>query len=255
MKTAFFLFSYGGVEGRVMDSVIDEIMLAGSKGAVLGYARIHDDALISRSRSKALSDFIKSDFDTIVMCDHDIEFEPGAVIGLAEQADLRKCLVSGMVSLRGLGAGIAGRMKNPRQPVHPGADECYEADYLGAGFLAIPRVVAEEVLKAGLLPDAPPNAKIAECIGLDGHPFYDFFRCVVAPNGEGKNEMLSEDWSFCYRARKANKDRPMYLWAKPMLLHWGEYGYSVLQAGQQVSPMSKLDAVREPAPAPGRIIR
>ncbi|MFA6135532.1 MAG: hypothetical protein WC869_16080 [Phycisphaerae bacterium] len=253
MKTAFILFSYGGVEGRVMDSVIDEIMLAGSQGKVLGYARVHGDALISRSRSKALSDFLKSDLDVCVMCDHDIEWEPGAVIGLAEQADLRKCLVSGMVSLRGLGAGIAGRMKNPRQPVHPGHDERYEADYLGAGFLAIPRVVAEEVLKAGLLPDAPPNVKITECIGLDGHPFYDFFRPIAVPSDtfDGKSEMLSEDWSFGWRARHANRDRPHYLWAKPMLIHWGSFGYNVLQAGQSISPASKIAAVQPQ----GKIIR
>lgn len=254
MKTALALFSYGGVEGRVMDALLEEINLAATARKVLGYTRVHGDALISRSRSKALTDFLASEFSTLVMVDHDIEWEPGMVVALAEEADKRKCLMSGLYSCRAKGAGHAGRFSNMAQVVHPGADERYDAEYLPGGFLAIPRLVAEEVLKAGTAAAAAlqhadanmgmetANEVITECIGLDGKPMYDFFRPIVVPSTivAGRAEYLSEDWSFCWRARQANKARPQYIWAKPILLHWGQYGFSIFEAGQLKPPATKI---------------
>ena len=223
-----------------MDALLEEVNIAAAQKKVLGYARVHDDALISRSRSKALSDFLRSDFDVLVMVDHDIEWEGGMAMALAEQADMRKCLVAGLYSLRAKGAGHAGRFTNLGQVVHPGSDERYDAEYLPGGFLAIPRIVAEEVLNAGRDPRASAEARITECIGLDGKPMYDFFRPIVVPGRDGKNEYVSEDWSFCWRARQANAARPQYLWAKPILLHHGSYGYNIYEAGQQKPPASKV---------------
>lgn len=242
MKTAIALFSYGGVEGRVMDALLEEVNLAAAARKVLGYTRVHDDALISRSRSKALTDFLASEFDTLVMVDHDIEWEPGMVMALAEEADKRKCLMSGLYSCRAKGAGHAGRFTKVDQIVHPGSDERYEAEFLPTGFLAIPRVVAEEVLKAGLAPEVTPERKVTKCIGLDGKPMYDFFRPITVPSTmvAGMHEYMSEDWAFCYRARFANKDRPQYIWAKPLLLHHGSYGYNIFEAGQAKPPVSKI---------------
>lgn len=254
MKTALALFSYGGVEGRVMDALLDEVNLAAHAQKVLGYTRVHDDALISRSRSKALTDFLASEFDTLMMVDHDIEWEPGMVMALAEEADKRKCLMSGLYSCRAKGAGHAGRFTKLDQVVHPGADERYDAEYLPGGFLAIPRLVAEEVLAFGLsaakalhhadtnMGMETANEAVTQCIGLDGKPMYDFFRPIVVPSTivKDRHEFLSEDWSFCWRARQANKARPQYIWAKPILLHWGSYGFSIYEAGQARPPATKI---------------
>ncbi len=244
MKLYLAPFSYGGMHPCTVESLIAEVRLLDQKKVPITLKQVHDDALISRSRSRAMTEFLKSDCDVFFMLDHDIEWNAGDLLATADMAHLKKSIVGGMYSMRGKNQGCAGRLKGEKVTVHIGKDQLHEAEFVPGGFTAIPRVVVEEVLEAGLEQaaiqnaDADTNAAISEC--LDYVPFYDFFRCVTVASEmiPGKMEYLSEDWAFCARARWANPERKQYLWSEPVLTHHGAYGYVMAEAAQPVAPVS-----------------
>lgn len=239
LKPCLALFSYGGLEAQTFDSLQSELFHARDTNQTLLYSRVHGDALISRSRSKALSAFLeKTDCNVFFMLDHDVEWEMGMVLETCQKAHERQAIVGGFYSCRGIGMGMSSRLKSEKATVKMGADELHDAEYIGGGFVAIPRQVAEEVLSYGLrardvaehggdVNRSTLNAVLTSCIYTDGTEFYDFFRPIVVPSTmtEGAHEYLSEDWAFNWRARQANQNRPQYLWSKPVLRHWGTWGY------------------------------
>lgn len=252
MKLYLAPFSYGGMNPHTVESLIAEVRLLDQKKVPITLKQVHDDALISRSRSRAMTEFLKSDCDVMFMVDHDIEWNAGDLLATADMAHLKKSIVGGMYSMRGKNQGCASRLKGEKVTVHIGRDTLHEADSVAGGFVAIPRVVVDEVLKAGTAAAAAlqhadanmgmetANRVIAEC--LDYVPFYDFFRCVTVASvlSPNEHEMASEDWSFCLRARWANPERKQYLWSKPVLVHHGTYGFVMAEAAQLVDPLSQV---------------
>lgn len=258
MKLYLAPFSYGGMHPCTVESLIAEVRLLDQKKVPITLKQVHDDALISRSRSRAMTEFLGSDCDVFFMLDHDIEWNAGDLLATADMAHLKKSIVGGMYSMRGKNQGCAGRLvNNPGKlstTVHIGRDTLHEAEFVPGGFTAIPRVVVEEVLKAGETPAQALSAEgvpgsyaadfevagaaVVEC--LDYVPFYDFFRCATVPSEliPGRMEYLSEDFAFCKRARWANPTRKQYLWSKPVLTHHGAYGYVMAEAAQPVAPVS-----------------
>ena len=246
LKACIALFSYGGIEGQTFDSLMEELLLAKEQGLSVLYSRVHGDALISRSRSKALSAFLKdTDCNVFFMLDHDLEWEKGMILATCAKAHERQAVVGGLYSCRGFKMGHSGRFKAEGVTVRIGADELHDAEFIGGGFVAIPRMVAEEVLKAGVeealegdTDYAPTNTALAlrECLYTDASKFYDFFRPITVPSTmyKGAFEYASEDWSFNIRARWANAARPQYIWTKPVLRHWGMYGFTM-----QTSPKER----------------
>lgn len=253
MKLYLAPFSYGGMHPCTVESLIAEVRLLDQKKVPITLKQVHDDALISRSRSRAMTEFLKSDCDVMFMVDHDIEWNAGDLLATADMAHLKKSIVGGMYSMRGKNQGCAGRLKGEKVTVHIGKDQLHEAEFVPGGFTAIPRVVVEEVLKAGLeatelmrhsdvtsTGDGVGVAAQAVTECLDYVPFYDFFRCVTVASEmiPGKMEYLSEDWAFGARARWANPQRKQYLWSEPVLTHHGAYGYAMAEAAQPVAPAS-----------------
>ena len=238
------VFSYGGIEGPTLDSYVNEMLFAQRKGIPLLQTRVHGDALISRSRSKALSGFLNLDPATanvFFMLDHDLEWDEGDILATCAKAHECQAIVGGIYSCRGFNMGHSGRFAKEGVVMKPGADVLHEAEFIGGGFVAIPRIVAEEVLKKGLsdvkvsdTSDAGTrnlDTALHECIYTDATSFYDFFRPVVVPGtlnpSDKRHEYLSEDWSFNWRARAAAPSRPQYLWSAPVLRHWGSHGYTM----------------------------
>ncbi len=241
------LFSYGGLHKDTFVTLQDELAVMRTAGIKHEVLPVHDDALISRSRSKALSVFLEGKHDVCFMLDHDIQWSPGAVLLTAQQAMDRGAMVGGLYPCRGMARGISSRLVNPETRFKAGDNLLLDAEYLATGFLAIPRVVAEETLKYGttapthINPDDTEfnwtNARLSRCFYLDGTSFYDFFRPICVKRSVSKPgldlapyEYLSEDWSFCYRAKLANPNRPQLAWTAPWLIHHGSYGYSLLDA-------------------------
>lgn len=260
------VFSYGGIEANTMWTLVKEMRLMDQLGIKFLLHNVHGDALISRSRSKALSEFMTvPDLNVCVMVDHDMQWEPGALAALAVKAHERKACVAGLYACRGFGRGTSSRIKIPNGQelkLKAGEDKLLDADYLATGFLAIPKLVAEEVLKAGLSAQNDfvnknhethalntaelGNQALHACAYNDGSLMYDFFRpiCVSASREVidaakrldekveplNLHEYLSEDWSFSWRCTKANPNRPLYVWTKPWLTHIGSHAYSLLDA-------------------------
>lgn len=236
MRAALALFSYGGIDAQTLDGVMAEMFYAQAEKVSMLYSHIHGDALISRSRSKALSAFLASDLEVLAMVDHDLSWDKGDLTELCKRAHEKKCIVGGMYSNRAGGAGFSGRLLK-EEAIKFGTDAFVDAQYISAGFTAYPRVVLEEILKNGGPEQKDPHLVVTECAFLDGTKFFDFARCVVVQNHVlGVNEFLSEDWSISHKAHAANQARPQLYWTKPMLLHWGRAPYSMLQSQKPVAP-------------------
>lgn len=254
------VFSYGGLKGQTSWSLIQEMRYFDRCGVNFIYHAVDDDALISRSRSKVLSAFLANPtLDVCFMLDHDIEFEQGALLSAAVKAKMVQSCVAGIYSARAFGRGMSSRPRDERVTLSALTDTLVEADYLGAGFLAIPRTVVDEVYKAGIkarerlekptevdisdLPDLPTlaNQALHPSLYAGKAPSYDFFRPICVPRSierakirpdlpsieEVPFEYLSEDWAFSWRCRQANPNRPLYLWAMPWLKHWGDHGFTM----------------------------
>lgn len=224
MKIQLTLFSYGGVHGATVDSLLDELAVASGE---MYFGRVADDALISRSRSVAASRFLETPCDVWFMLDHDLSWRPGDVTATCQKALEVGSVVAGMYSYRSMGKGHASRLakRTIRFPI--GEDVLMPADYVASGFCAVPRAVLVKIVECGL---------VTRCLrSLDGEKFYDFFRPIVIPSTvvEGEHEYLSEDWSFCRRAVEAGFKTLVY--AKPALVHHGDYGYRVVDGIPQES--------------------
>lgn len=274
-------FTYGGIESATMWTMVREMRKMDQFGINFLMNNVHGDALISRSRSKALHEFLKTDLDVCVMVDHDLEWEPGSLAALALKAHERRACVSGFYATRSFGRGWSSRIKDQGAKLKTAVDELHDAEYLAGGFLAIPRLVVEEVLEAGKesatscdgqmkpvagpLNDADFNAALRPCVYNDSSLFYDYFRPICVPStaaydrGDGKGgiirpaglppeakpyEYLSEDWAFSWRCRQANPDRPLLVWTFPWLLHHGRHGYSVLDGRAGVAPRAEGEGAR-----------
>lgn len=242
MKVSAMLFSYGGVLGETVDSLVGELTQPLVEGDEIHYGRVGDDALISRSRSRAASLFLASDNDVLFMLDHDVSFQKGAIMATCAAALEAKGIVAGLYSKRAFGAGSASRFERDNVEFNPGEAVLHPASAVATGFVAIPRESLEQ-MKASLLvseatrgsisdqvqPLVDPDHRLTECIGLSKieAPFIDFFRpfvneSTVAP---GKMEYLSEDWAFSVRAKLAGV--PLFIYERPILVHRGNYGFTI----------------------------
>lgn len=255
MKILLNWFTYGMVEDACALSLISEIQYAMAHNQQIMLSPVGGDALISRSRSVMMSKFLDTPGDVLFFLDHDIAFAPGAIVETCRQALNRDAIVSGMYSVRGLGQGFAGRPLLKRADesfdVRLGTDQFIEAEWVSGGFVAFPKSVVVETLKAGK--DAaeslvtgrglanwqeqkPWNLALTESTYTDGKTkYHDFFRPMVVPERliPGTASYLSEDYAFSWRAREANPKRKQYFWAMPTLIHYGKYGYVMAEAAQK----------------------
>src|SRR3989304_10424254 len=112
----------------------------------LVYYRISNDALISRSRSRVASDFLRSERklvgDVLIMLDHDMCWQDGDLQHLAEKAIETRGVVAGVYPKRGFGLGAAVRFGAAGEYT-VGEDQTIEAIYGSTGFLGIHRPAAE----------------------------------------------------------------------------------------------------------------
>jgi len=208
-KVNIELFAYAGVEPTTCDSLLRDLPHIPN----LTYSRISKDALISRSRSKAATDFLRNDanLDIMIMIDHDISWQPGDIQHLLQKVVETESMVGGVYSKRVFGRGIAAKPAGQGNNTI-GRDELIPAVYLSAGFWGIHRKVLE---------------KVSEILPLTTDNFWPFFMPMLsAPRPDGRPEYLSEDWAFCERAR--NLGFKLFLDLKPHLVHNGRYGYRVI---------------------------
>lgn len=249
-KTLIALFSYSGVDEHTHEALLREVLHCAKKGVNINYARISGDALIERSRSRAIGQFLKSDNDVMVMIDHDISWSPGDACEVARIAYENNALVGGLYCKRAFGQGWASRI-NFVGGVEFGKqdDNLVECDGLATGFMAIPRKIAEDMRDKlnidgdhmkQLLADA--NGDVNKIVNLldvsvgyikDGaykvanFEYYDFFRCFRrrCNTPHPQYEFLSEDWAFSIRANFLGYKT--YVATRCLLTHHGDHGYTL----------------------------
>ena len=249
MKLKIFLsvFGYGGLHARTHKSIFDELTRFPSQ-VEWTHRVITDDALIDRSRSRALSSFVRAvDNDdrraAFAMVDHDIAWRTGDLARLANTAASENAVVGGLYACRGMRAGFSSRLVPGGAPFKFGGGGLHEAQHVATGFMAGSISAVRLVLEHCWVPDAPPGvslrwprepppewARITECVPVasgDG-PWWDFFRPVplpeTLPGYEGKWNYASEDWAFCARARHAGVR--LLISEAPQLVHYGQFGFT-----------------------------
>lgn len=237
IQVAFF--SYGGVVPETFDSMLNELIYCGrhanAHDVQLSYMRVSDDALISRSRSKAASQFLLNEkkdekCDVLMMVDHDLAWRPGDLLTTCQQAAQTRGVVGGIYSKRSIGSGMASTPAASElgKEVRLGSDRLIPAQYVAGGFCAIHREALERIVAAN---------ELSRCIYTDGTPFWPFFAPMVVSReradiethgGPSLKEYLSEDWAFSQRV--AARGSTLHLWCKPMLVHYGAMGYTMATA-------------------------
>lgn len=176
------------------------------------------DALISRVRSIAVSHWLReTDGDVFLMIDDDIVFSPEDAEKVVALAREKHSIACAAYPVRGA-THFACRLKEPDIRFGPDLPPV-EIEYAGTGFVAVHRGVCEAIIAANDLPLCHP----------DSLQFWPLFQPLVVetPDQDGHDvaEYLSEDWSFCFRAKQAG----FQVWLDPtvFLTHLGQTGYTV----------------------------
>ncbi len=174
-------------------------------------AQVNDCPYIDQAKSIIATKHME-DSDVVVIVDHDMIFEPEAVVQVAESALERRAIV---------GAAYAARMRGAKRPMafvekpvvfFEGGD-VVPATIVAGGFLAIPTSCLRTILiNQGWDDD---KGKAETTLGFKAYPF---FHCMV------KNELWwGEDVSFCLRAREAGVG--LFIDTRVRVGHKGSYVY------------------------------
>ena len=185
----------------------------------------YNDALVSRSRSIAASQFLKSDCDVFLSIDTDIVFKAEDAIRLCEHALALEGVLVGLYKTR-QESGIPASLLYKGTVVDSTASTVAEIRYGATGFMAFRRDVAEQV--ASLLP---------LCHEDEAWAFYPMFQPFVADDDDGNPIYLSEDYAFCKRAAVAGF--PTYCLPDVRLGHVGPYLYAFPEGPYR---LERLDA-------------
>lgn len=155
---------------------------------------IDGDALVSRSRSRAASHFLKTTTDELLMfIDDDIVISTLDATKLMWEAYKLDLPIVGA-------AYVTKSKKNPGFAVRPleggklqfgTAGQIYEVRSISTGCMIIKR----EVLNKFINENIAPLCKHGEAAY---HPFFQHQKMII----DGQWEDVSEDWYFCEKARK-----------------------------------------------------
>jgi hypothetical protein len=213
------LIPYGGVMGATVSCIVAEMVSAKSRGHDMRFIRTDGDSLLPRRRSIALSQFYeRSTDDVMVTIDHDISWNPGDVVKVAEKALEMTAIVGGLYSKRAEGQGWASRLSLVGTIRIP-SDEVVKTEYVGSGFMAIPRSVIRKML------EDPAKAALTRC--WDGRfEYWDYYHTMAVPHKQRPElyEYLSEDWAFCERVKMAGIE--CYTDLRPRIVHYGERAFN-----------------------------
>ena len=215
-----FRIYYGPSFGRDLTvrhhhSVLRTLRLPG-----LTYEPVDNDALIERSRSIALTRFLrKGAWDVFFTADADIEYRTADVVRVCQQALALDAIVGAVYVTRSRDRCLPttdweGAIEFDREV---GVDDDPQpVNWLATGFMAVPCGVPEKILANEFLPLCHPERDWAF------HPFFDCF-WVERPAGSGRYVYLSEDFAFTERAKRAGVG--VYVNPAVRLAHYGEYGF------------------------------
>lgn len=201
----------------------------------------HNDALVSRSRSLALSRFLRgSDSDVMLFVDTDIVFSTTDVDRVVALAREKKSIAGGAYSVRRAHeAWPAIRFKpgTPKVTFGP-RGEPIVVDYVSGGFMAIHKDVLQKLSETMPLCTAGSSSR---------QPLWFFCQPFAHKYGE-EWEPLSEDWALCQRAQDAGFE--IWLDTRVALGHLGvklyklsqmqDFGPTEIERGDLVTDVTKF---------------
>lgn len=155
---------------------------------------VDGDALISRSRSRAATHFLKTTKDELLMfIDDDIVISPFDASKLMWEAHQMKLPVVGAayVTKTKVSPGFAIRPLESDKLEFGRDGMVYEVRSISTGCMIIRREVLENFIESGAAPLCKHGA-------TGYHPFFQHQKMMI----DGVWEDMSEDWYFCEEARK-----------------------------------------------------
>lgn len=216
-RATLWAFSYNGLTDATVMSIFREWQ--GWPG--LDFHIKGGDANIDRARSKVASWYLKEPEETagsvLLMVDSDNAWQTGDLAYIAKRALEQRAVVGGVYSKRAWGQGVALRVASEGEWTI-GEEELIPVDYVGTGFIAIPR----DVLLA-----------ISETLPMVTGDFQPFFMPMVVEH-RGNYEYPTDDVAFCARVREAGY--PIFASTLPRLTHEGVYTYRVQDAYVELHP-------------------
>jgi hypothetical protein len=186
-----------------------------------GYAvrRVYGYAAIDQARNETATAALADRYDETMWIDSDTSFDAAAVDRLRAH---ELPIVCGIYPRKAQRALACDALPGTRQLVFGAEGGLVELRYAAAGFLLVRRGVYEDVREKLALP---------MCNERFGRPSVPFFQPMTIDEDEGPMA-LSEDYSFCERARRCGHkimaDTTIRLW------HHGSYGYSWEDAGKNM---------------------
>lgn len=187
-----------------------------------GWSIARGDALISRSRSRIVSNWYRhTEEDVFLMIDDDVVFEQRAAECVVELAREKKSIAIAAYPVKD-GGHLACR-RFPGQEITFGPDSPpVEVIYPATGFMAVHRDVITAMVNAKT-PEGTPHFPLCDANGLA--PMWAFFDCFSLTYENGQSEYLSEDYAFGEVARQLG----FKVWLDPSitLFHMGTFPYNV----------------------------
>lgn len=255
---------YNGVTtGLFCKATNDLSSMCARYGVKLSFYYLFNESLITRARNYCVDEFLRSDCTHLMFIDSDIGFNPKDVLSLLgiqitypDQYDIltapypKKSIAWEKVKK----AVELGKGENPFDLMHYAADYVFnpvsnvksfridqpvEVSEAGTGFMLIPRNVFERYKEA--YPELSYKPDHMRTESFDGsREIMAYFDCAIDPETK---RYLSEDYFFCWNARKAGIKVHMCPWMN--LQHVGSYifrGSMSALAGLDMSPTATKES-------------
>lgn len=234
---------YGGnCSGLFAKSMGDLSAMCATNGVTLKSYYLFNESLVQRARNYVVDEFLRSDCSHLMFIDSDIGFNPKDVLsllGIQTKYPDKFDILTGPYPKKAIAwekvkkaADKGFGDKNPFDLQHFTGDYVFnpakgiktfrldqpvEVAEGGTGFMLIPRTILERYREAyPELSYLPDHARTEQFDG--SREITAFFDCVIEPESK---RYLSEDYFFCWNARKAGIKVHMCPWME--MAHVGSY--------------------------------
>jgi hypothetical protein len=189
----------GTIHTGTFRCLLNEVLLLAEKGIKVSVQDEAGNAMIAHSRSLFCALFLESEATDMVFIDHDVTWEPGAMVRLMEHPVE---MVAGIYPKRSDPIGFNVRyMQDQKEIWADPATGLIEVEGVPAGFFRISRTALEKMVVAY------PEKRFT-----DRHPKKGFAWALFDNIHEG-DAYFGEDYSFCRRYRQIGGR----VWADPSI--------------------------------------
>jgi len=175
---------------------------------------VEGDALIDRSRSRAATKFLETDYDILLYLDDDIFFDAVELTRMLWemwQKDL-DIIGAGYITKEADEPSFTFRTRGDQNIVFGNEGGIHEVRWLATGCMAVRRRVIEKMVDS-------ETVHLCNRDTINFYPFFMPFEKLI----DGKWNYLSEDYAFCERANELGFK--CWVDSRMKLTHFGNYLY------------------------------